>query len=357
MGLADLRARQALRQVDPRRPRDLEFLPLDVPGHGRAGAADVLADSGLVSSLVDQAKVLQVVVPLVGLADDPASPEAGAVRSGGGEASSSGVAEVAEVGPRRKVPHRGPRQERRRCRTRVNQGADGPLAQRHRVASRSCSGGDASKEQREAEAAAATAARVLAEVRVAALAEEADRLIPVFRIPQPRSNDGAAPALPTETAPNGVVRTMTKSVDLGGAYYNPKDQVRALERLREKLPSLDIPEPPLTKRDRPLRARQLDDEQVQQLIAGYRSGAMVHALGDRFGVDRRTVTAILRRHGVPIRRRGLSPGQVDDAIHLYHLGWSLARIGARMNVTADTVRKRLLEHDVTMRGTHGRPRT
>lgn len=39
-----------------------------------------------------------------------------------------------------------------------------------------------------------------------------DRLIPVFRIPQPRNNDGAASALPAETAPNGVVRTMTKWV-------------------------------------------------------------------------------------------------------------------------------------------------
>ena len=39
-----------------------------------------------------------------------------------------------------------------------------------------------------------------------------DRLIPVFRIPQPRHNDGAATALPAETTPTGMVRTMTKSV-------------------------------------------------------------------------------------------------------------------------------------------------
>ncbi|TVT14133.1 hypothetical protein FNH06_38145 [Amycolatopsis acidiphila] len=95
---------------------------------------------------------------------------------------------------------------------------------------------------------------------------------------------------------------------------------------------------------------------MHELIAGYRSGATVHALGDRFGIDRRTVTTILRRYGAPIRPRGLTPDQVDDAIHLYSLGWSLARIGARMDVTADTVRKRLLEHGVTMRDTHGRPR-
>lgn len=42
-----------------------------------------------------------------------------------------------------------------------------------------------------------------------------DRLIPVFRIPQPRNNR-AAPALPAETAPNGVVRTMTNLVGRQG---------------------------------------------------------------------------------------------------------------------------------------------
>ena len=41
-----------------------------------------------------------------------------------------------------------------------------------------------------------------------------DRLVPVFRIPQPRNQDEAATALPAETAPKGVVRTMTTSVVL-----------------------------------------------------------------------------------------------------------------------------------------------
>jgi DNA-directed RNA polymerase specialized sigma24 family protein len=145
-------------------------------------------------------------------------------------------------------------------------------------------------------------------------------------------------------------------VELRGAYYNPKDQVRALEQLREKLPSLDAPERSEAKRDRPRRTRQLADEHVQELTACYRSGSTVQELGERFDIDRRTVTAILRRNGVQIRHRGMVPEQVGDAIHLYALGWSLARIGARMDVTADTVRKRLLEHGVTMRDTQGRPR-
>ena len=56
-----------------------------------------------------------------------------------------------------------------------------------------------------------------------------------------------------------------------------------------------------------------------------------HVFADRFGIERRTVSNILHRHGVPMRRRGLSPDQVDDAIHL-DLGWSLARVGQHLGV-------------------------
>jgi hypothetical protein len=145
-------------------------------------------------------------------------------------------------------------------------------------------------------------------------------------------------------------------VDLGGAYYNPKDQVRALEQLREKLPSFDSPERTPTKQDRPRRARQLGDDQIQELIAGYQSGSTVYELGDRFGIERRTVSSILHRHGVPMRRRGLSSDQVDDAIHLYNLGWSLARVGQHLDVDHTTVLNKLRERGVPTRDTHGRPR-
>ncbi|MFB9729711.1 helix-turn-helix domain containing protein [Haloechinothrix salitolerans] len=103
-------------------------------------------------------------------------------------------------------------------------------------------------------------------------------------------------------------------------------------------------------------AQQLDGDQVQELIEGYTSGATVYELGDQFGIERRTVSAILHRHDVPMRRRGLSAEQIDDAVRLYNQGWSLARIGNRMDVAADTVRQRLHERGVTMRDTHGQPR-
>jgi site-specific DNA recombinase len=82
---------------------------------------------------------------------------------------------------------------------------------------------------------------------------------------------------------------------------------------------------------------------VRQLIEGYEEGAALAELGDRFGIDRRTVSVILKRHGVRMRQRGLSPEQVAEAVRLREAGWSLAGIGARLGVGATTVRRRLLE--------------
>jgi hypothetical protein len=145
-------------------------------------------------------------------------------------------------------------------------------------------------------------------------------------------------------------------VDLGGTYYNTKPQVEALEILLRKLPDPTEPAPPPTDRPKPRRARQLDTDQIPELITGYQAGATVYELGDRFSIDRRTVSTILHRHHVPMRRRGLSSLQVDKAIHLYNLGWSLARVGDHLGVDHITVLTKLRERGVPTRDSHGRPR-
>ncbi|WP_282105000.1 MULTISPECIES: hypothetical protein [unclassified Crossiella] len=87
-------------------------------------------------------------------------------------------------------------------------------------------------------------------------------------------------------------------MDLGGAYYNTKPQVEALEGLLRKLPDPTTPPPPAVDRLKPGRARQLDTDQIQALIEGYLAGATTYELGARFGIDRRTVSNILHRNGV-----------------------------------------------------------
>ncbi|WP_280478041.1 hypothetical protein [Nocardia asiatica] len=152
-------------------------------------------------------------------------------------------------------------------------------------------------------------------------------------------------------------------VDLGGPYYNPKSagrspetQAEALENLIQKLPDPTTSAPPPVVRIRPRRARQLDADEVAELITGYQAGATVYELAARFGIERRTVSNILHRHEVPMRRRGLSPDQVDTAIHLYKLGWSLARVGNHLDVNHTTVLTALRRRGIPTRDPHGRAR-
>jgi hypothetical protein len=53
----------------------------------------------------------------------------------------------------------------------------------------------------------------------------------------------------------------------------------------------------------------------------------VYVLAGRFGINRKTVSTILDRHGVPRRYRVLSDDVIVDATTLYQAGWSLARLG------------------------------
>jgi hypothetical protein len=146
-------------------------------------------------------------------------------------------------------------------------------------------------------------------------------------------------------------------VELGGRYYNTSHLVDELTSLLRKLPDVTtVLVRPKDERKVPGRAKQLDDQQVQDLIAGYQAGATVYELGDRFGINRQTVSKLLHRGGISMRMRGLSVEQVDEAVRLYEGGWSLAKIGTRMGVDPTTVLKRLRDRGVKTRDTQGRAR-
>jgi DNA-directed RNA polymerase specialized sigma24 family protein len=80
---------------------------------------------------------------------------------------------------------------------------------------------------------------------------------------------------------------------------------------------------------------------LDTLVAGYLAGRTVYELGAEFGINRRTVSALLHRQGVVMRRQGLTPKQVTEATRLRGQGWSLARIGDRYGVAAGTVMRAL----------------
>jgi DNA-directed RNA polymerase specialized sigma24 family protein len=141
-------------------------------------------------------------------------------------------------------------------------------------------------------------------------------------------------------------------VDPRRPYSNTTAQVSELEALIKKLPDPSVPLQQSPRGPLPKTARQLEPDQVRELIAGYKAGHTVYELGRKFGVNRKTVGEILHRHRVPIRGR-LSGEQIDEAVRLYERGWSLARIGEKLRVTANTVRARLQERDVRMRDAQG----
>jgi DNA-binding CsgD family transcriptional regulator len=102
--------------------------------------------------------------------------------------------------------------------------------------------------------------------------------------------------------------------------------------------------------------RRLTKPQQAELVERYRSGDLMTELAKRFGIDRRTVSAILKRHEVPTRPQGLSVEQLQDAVLMCAQGNSLAVIGSKLGVDTGTVYNRLREQGVIMRDTHGRER-
>jgi transposase len=93
----------------------------------------------------------------------------------------------------------------------------------------------------------------------------------------------------------------------------------------------------------------LSATRVANLVDGYRAGATMNDLADRFGIHRTTVTQHLHRNSVAIRQRGLDDHQVDHAIRLYQQGLSLVRVGARLDVHAETIRRALRARGIQMR--------
>lgn len=58
------------------------------------------------------------------------------------------------------------------------------------------------------------------------------------------------------------------------------------------------------------------------IIDAYHSGATVGQLAARFGINRNTVTEILKVAGVPLRSAGLNAAQIDEAETPYQTGMS-----------------------------------
>ena len=83
--------------------------------------------------------------------------------------------------------------------------------------------------------------------------------------------------------------------------------------------------------------RRLTVVQQEAVAAAYVAGRSGYALAQEYGIERRTVTAILRRQGVRTRHRTVTDEILVEATRLYSDGQSLAAIGRQFGVDAGTV--------------------
>jgi uncharacterized protein (DUF433 family) len=93
----------------------------------------------------------------------------------------------------------------------------------------------------------------------------------------------------------------------------------------------------------------LRDEEVRGLTEAYQAGDSVYALAKAFTIDRRTVSAILERHGIRRRYNLLDADAVAEAARLYEAGWSLARLADHFGVTAQTVQNAFVKAEIPRR--------
>jgi len=105
------------------------------------------------------------------------------------------------------------------------------------------------------------------------------------------------------------------------------------------------------------KQRRLTLEEQTEVVRRYQAGAQMNYLAQHYQIHRRTVSAILKRHGVEPRRQELSSEQIQHAVLMYAQGNSLTVIGAKLGVDSGTVHIRLREQGVQMRDVHGRERT
>ena len=117
-------------------------------------------------------------------------------------------------------------------------------------------------------------------------------------------------------------------------YSNRTDVLERIEALLEltpvRQPRVDPPTPPQ-------RHRRLTAEETTDLLQRYKAGETVYELGAAFGINRRTVSTILKRKGAQLRWRKLTHENKVEACRLYETGESLSSVAARFHVSASTI--------------------
>jgi predicted DNA-binding protein (UPF0251 family) len=101
--------------------------------------------------------------------------------------------------------------------------------------------------------------------------------------------------------------------------------------------------------------RHLSSSEIEQIVAGYLAGTTARELGERYEVDRKTVSRILKANGVTMRLHPMQPEEIEHAVRLYESGMSLTKVAEHLPYDASTIWREFKHRGVVTRDIQGRP--
>lgn len=125
---------------------------------------------------------------------------------------------------------------------------------------------------------------------------------------------------------------------------------KEVRRIYKKSHPLDRREPTPPSARGPKGYRFVTDNETAEIVRLYATGVTATKVSEKTGRPLRTVTDVLRRHGVEIRRQ-FSRVDVDcsEIERLYRSGQSIRKIAEELGVSKSTVSKNLASAGVALR--------
>lgn len=96
--------------------------------------------------------------------------------------------------------------------------------------------------------------------------------------------------------------------------------------------------------------KRLTAKEIAQAIEEYNNGMTTYELAEKYGCNRQTISAVLKRHGVTVTK-GKASKKIDDdeVIAMYADRITTEKIAQKFGVSPQTIVKCLRRHDIKIR--------
>lgn len=92
--------------------------------------------------------------------------------------------------------------------------------------------------------------------------------------------------------------------------------------------------------------KQLNPEEIEQIVQRYQNGESTYKLAKEFNCHRSTIANNLRKQGIEVSIEKIN---LEEAIKLYELGWTTKQLAERYHMPDNTVSRRLKKAGIRMR--------